>query len=458
MTRNAQQVKKNENIEYVEKEVLVKTKEIDHKLGMTVIDSYKYNDYGKVIELDREIIGEGDKKDAEFKFFYVYDDHQRRIKEIREYQGKKEVFERYKYDEDGNEVYSYQRFNDDNEEEEIKREYNDKNQLVKKVTEKEDFQKVERFKYDQQGNQIEERDIRRQEGKVVSEFRIINKYDQEQRKINEKAYRNGELLREKTWGYDQYGNKILDKEIGEEPLSGKKYCEWHEYKYDKEGNLLKKVDKNRDGVILDGEIHKYDEQGKEMQTTYLRKNGKKGNTYYNIYAEDNKLIKSVKKNSSEKRIGVTKFIYDNQGNRIKIIRRKNGKIIEKSKYKYDNNGNVLKSTWLDIKNGKEVVDQIREYKYDQYGNVVFELHKNGQGVILLKANRKYYAEDKLKKNKTITRRQDGKLKLKYEKKYDQRSNLLRYIRIGGGSDGSELMIDEEYKYKYKIIEIKGKVN
>jgi hypothetical protein len=443
--------KNEEQVEYVEKEVLVNKKEIDHMIELTVIDNYKYNDYGKIMELDRKMIGKGDKKDAKVKFHYVYDQEQRRIKEIRYHNGKKEVFERYKYDDKGNEIYSYDKYNDGGEEKEIKREYNDENQLVKKIINKGDFHEIKKYKHDQDGNQIKEINIRSRGGEVVSRFRIITEYDQQNRKIAKKSYRDGELIKNQAWGYDQYGNKILEKDIGERALSGQEYCEWHEWKYDKEGNLLKKVEKNRDGVIIDGKIHKYDEQGKERWTTYLGEKGKKGNTYYNIYDEDNKLIKSIKKNSSEKKVGITKFIYDNQGNRTKIIRKKSGKMIGKDKYKYDNNGNMLKSTWLDIENGKEKIDQIREYKYDQYGNIVFELHKSGEGVILLRENREYYGKDKLKWNKTIARWEDGDLKIKYEEKYNKKGDMIKELVFR--QDGS-IRINRELEYTYKKIKIR----
>ncbi|MFW6026920.1 MAG: hypothetical protein ACOCRX_11335 [Candidatus Woesearchaeota archaeon] len=454
MTENDQQVKKNENVEYVEKELLVKKKEVDHKIGMTVIDNYKYNDYGKVIELDREIIGEGDKKDAEFKFYYVYDDHQRRIKEIREDQGEKVVLEKYKYDENGNEVYNYQKLNEHNEEEEIKRKYNDKNQLVKKITNKEGFQQVERFKYDQQGNQIEERDIRKEEGKVVSKFRIISKYDQQQRKINEKAYRNGELLREKTWDYDQYGNKIVDKEIGEESLSGKKYCEWHEYKYDKEGNLLKKVEKNRDGVIVDGEIKKYNKQGNNVKKILLGKKGEKTRKYIKSYNKDDKKRKLIIKDDSGKLVSITQFLYDNQGNQIGYItKNRSGKITDKSEYEYNRDGQMIKETWINIENGKEVIDQIREYKYDQYGNKTYEIRKNGNGLVLWEQNREYYGKDSLKGYETDTKRRtdEGEIISKhFEKWYDKKENITKEIDIFNG----KTRINQEYDYEYKKIKVR----
>ncbi|MGM0438566.1 MAG: hypothetical protein ACQEQD_09895 [Bacillota bacterium] len=456
VSKNGGQIKseQDENIEYVEKEVLVKKKEIDHKIGMTVIDNYKYNDYGKVIELNREIIGEGDKEDAEFKFFYVYDDHQRRIKEVRKNNGQKEVLEKYKYDENGNEVYSYQRLNKHNEEEEIKREYNDKNQLVKEITNKKDFQQVERFKYDQQGNQIEERDIRKEDGKVVSKFRIISKYDQQQRKINEKAYRNGELLREKAWDYDQYGNKILDKEIGEEPLSGKKYCDWHEYKYDKEGNLLKTVEKNRDGVIVDGEIKKYNKQGNNVKKILLGKKGKKTRKYIKSYNKDDKKRKLIIKDDSGKLVSITKFLYDNQGNQIGYItKNRSGKITDESEYEYNKEGEMVKETWIDIKDGKEVIDQIREYKYDQYGNKTYEIRKNGNGLVLWEQNREYYGKDSLKGYETDTKRRtdEGEIISKhFEKWYDKKGNITKEIDIFNG----KTRINQECDYEYKKIKVR----
>jgi hypothetical protein len=74
-----------------------------------------------------------------------------------------------------------------------------------------------------------------------------------------------------------------------------------------------------------------------------------------------------------------------------------------------------------------VIDQIREYKYDKYGNVIFKLHKNKDGVELLRETQEFYGEDEKKYSKMILKFDDGSLRGVYEKEFNKKGDLIKEI-------------------------------
>ena len=139
-----------------------------------------------------------------------------------------------------------------------------------------------------------------------------------------------------------------------------------EYKYDNNGNCVKKVDTAFDGDISTTE-YEYDNTGncvKEVCTGY---SGDTSTTEYE-YDSNGNCVKEVYANSRDYS-STTEYKYDDNANCVEAVFTGAGGGISTTRYTYDNKGSCIK----EVCTGYSGFMNATEYKYDDNGNRVKEV-------------------------------------------------------------------------------------
>ena len=158
----------------------------------------------------------------------------------------------------------------------------------------------------------------------------------------------GVIYNQIRYEYDENGNKIQEKILDKNNNS-------IERTFDQNGNIKTCVEKDSDGNLKRTEEYSYDAMGNKTD-------GVK-NLYY-----------KAEKASS------TKFIYDINGNVIKVVYKKpDGSVRSSEEYTYDENGN---QTGKINKHSDGSVRSSVEYTYDENGNKTCEINKYPDGKII----------------------------------------------------------------------------
>ncbi len=246
-------------------------------------------------------------------------------------------------------------------------------------------------------------------------------------KIKEKRTIHKEDGAEEIIRYDENGNEIYHKVLGEEiwatynelgkitsqrslKNTGKEY--WSKYEYDEKGNEIRFEDS--DGNLRET---RYDEKG---LIVYSKDNGKE---YFYQHDEDGKKMVCEDVNKTQK---ITTH-YDKNDNLIY------SKVQEKETWNtYDEFGNVIKEHSKDIEGN----EYWAEREYDEKGNLTkfrdslgeeawyeYEYDEAGH-IISRKDNEGNFQESRFDAHGNLLYSKDNNDEYEYERKYDDKGNMI----------------------------------
>jgi hypothetical protein len=184
-----------------------------------------------------------------------------------------------------------------------------------------------------------------------------------------KYYDSGQLKYQYT--NDQYTKKTKEIYYNE---SGEKTKEinsnlmadstsYFEYEYDDKGNKIKEVESKKyevNGMVI--KIITYYNQFNKCKK-YIVKSGQEVSTWFEYeYDKNGNEIKFISKDKDGDIQKIRLLNYDRNGNMIKEVEKKNSKINYWIEYKYDENNNLISSL---SKDSNGVVGFIRYYEYEK---------------------------------------------------------------------------------------------
>ena len=217
---------------------------------------------------------------------------------------------------------------------------------------------------DKFGNTV--KDIKYDDFEDIEEI-IENVYDDKGNLIEEKIFLNeDEPAERKTYKIDENGKianeftHYLDESI--DTVS---------YEYDADGNLIKKVLTDSDGVVESKEIFKY-KNGKEISYVFYNEDDELIAERINGYDESGNLLRTIYFNSEEDEKYRIENTYNDDNRLVKTLKfDENDDLIEKFSYKHNDKGRVIE---VITENQNE--NNISTFKYDDNGNVVEQKEKN----------------------------------------------------------------------------------
>lgn len=285
-------------------------------------------------------------------------------------------------------------------------------------------------------NQLKELGIYYMDGSLYQKHKYL--YDENKRTITREYYKFDNALEFKhIWVYDKNGNMIFN--VIYRPESG-----FHtniRYYYDKKNHWLEK------------EIFQASSQN---QKTYYR------------YNKDGKLIKIIQKTLDDSLMGVILYKYDKNGYKIEEKSKdKYNRIIWQNNYSYDDQNNmiVLKKYDENIPHKKEkytavyknkkkierrsfIKDQLEEimrYEYDEKGHVIQAQHYDKAEILKYWTKNKY--DDNGNRIEFRSYNSEGTLTQKQEYQYDKMGNILK-SKSYSLTDARNQYYNIDYEYKY----------
>lgn len=186
------------------------------------------------------------------------------------------------------------------------------------------------YEYDDKGNVIRETSALPSDQYTT----YVYTYDKDGNVINkvEKLFDSGELVREEVTTYDKNGNVIFSKDPRGE-------CE---YTYDSQNNKTLCLEYDYNGKFVGKEEYEYDSNNNNTLLLEYDSNGKLESKTECSYNKDNKLVSSK--------------TYDG-----------NGVLTKRCENTYDSKSNLISSAWYEA---NDIVTSIT--KYDKYGRKVYE--------------------------------------------------------------------------------------
>jgi YD repeat-containing protein len=294
-------------------------------------------------------------------------------------------------------------------------EYDDYGRLVKvKVDYKGDTSVVERYKYNN-------------EGKKVYSYKSNNE-DGLEEKIDYKYNDDGQLVK-----------KVIKTADG--------YIQTEKYKYDEAGNKIREVDnREQDGELL-AEFEKklkYNDNHKLLELKLFRNDKLIRTEEYDYDDKGNKILEKINGEyalSGKEHSKWNEWEYDDSGNLLKkLVKNKNGDIIKGKKYKYDDNNREIKKIYL-TKNGE--IEKTDKIIYDEKEQLVKSFLRDASGKMIIETI-SIYNENHNKKKFIMKKNKELSDINKYE--YDEQGNRTKSIWIDI-KDG-EKVIDQIREYKY----------
>ncbi|MBE6976087.1 MAG: hypothetical protein E7439_02680 [Ruminococcaceae bacterium] len=189
----------------------------------------------------------------------------------------------------------------------------------------------------------------------------------EDKRVTNTNYLGGESTRETTYKikceYDDYGNPILEIYYDEDGKIENKYV----YTYDEHNNLLQAtVYDKKDNVIYEAKLtYVYDEDDRISKMAFYDEN----ESYSLLFRYDNgdDLVTLCVHYGRNTDIESTyECEYDEDGNEVRrIFKNGNGKKTGETTYKYDEYGNQIRSVTYDAEG--EITEKTSS-EYDRYGN------------------------------------------------------------------------------------------
>ena len=244
--------------------------------------------------------------------------------------------------------------------------------------------KINYKELDKLGNTV--KDVKYDDFEDVEEI-IENVYDDKGNLIEEKIFLNEEELAErKTYKIDETGKiareftHYLDESV--DTVS---------YEYDADGNLIKKVLIDSEGVVESKEIFNYkdmkeisyifyneddkliteringyDNSGNLLRTIYFNSEEDEKYRIENTYDDDNRLVKTLKFDENDDLIEKYSYKHNDKGRVIEVIT-ENQNENNISTFKYDDNGNAIEQKEMNI---DETLNHFIEREFDKNGNIL----------------------------------------------------------------------------------------
>ena len=192
--------------------------------------------------------------------------------------------------------------------------------------------------------------------------------------------KNGELLTKTVFSskldtinyvvYEYEGGKVVKSLILTKDKNALVFLDLRKYSYDKNGNNTEIQFINKDGDTIYQKIDYYSNNLKKTLHTKWRNNTDFSLTEEYFYS-DNNLIKTKTYLPNEKLYSETAYQYDNLGNLVGDYRLLNGKKDVVTFYKYDENNNLIESGFKFSSNSSSNLYKTK-YEYDKNNNLIKE--------------------------------------------------------------------------------------
>ena len=245
------------------------------------------------------------------------------------------------------------------------------------------------------------------------------KYDKEGNLISKVNFReNGEISSAKKYEYDRYGR--VKKMIKTGLINNTKI-----YNYDKQGRKIGYILKDKTGWERGKGVYKYYDNG-NLKYEYIEDNGfskTKRHTYYNRQGEKEKIVET---NTMYNTVSTFEREYDEQGRKRKEIKTKKfknlGDEVKDIDY-YNLQGKKIKSI---TKNGDRIVWWY-EQEYDEQGNATKFLQKNEKGELIEYTTYEYDEQGNVVREINKQRRVSGGFRINrwFDRQYDENNNLVK---------------------------------
>ena len=336
------QIKKNSHVKKINIKVN-HSKEVQEKCGDLTLNSiYKYDERGNLIE-------KSEQGKVKFISFYEYNSSGKLISRvIQDSPGNISQTDLYTYDSRGNKISDFSKDHDKNNEYLNGYIYDNSNNLI-------------------QETEISYRNNKKYGGKISTKY----KYDDDDNKIEETRYYDGDIMSKLTYDYNNHGDI----------------------------NKISKYDEN--GLLEFNKIKMYDNQERQVldSTTNMGENYESfglSNSFRLTYDKKGNIIEDKNINITSGIEYKKSFTYDEIGNKVEEISKNNRKdkynYISSSKYIYDKNGNWTFQTYY--KNGIPLYEVNREIEYyDKNVNQKKNISTN-DNVFDYDENRRLYVNNK----------------------------------------------------------------
>ena len=202
-------------------------------------------------------------------------------------------------------------------------------------------------------------------------MKYVSQYDDEGKRIEQTAYKDGEEQSVTTFTYDENGNENGFIFVSPE------YTTTEEWMNDEEGRIISRTSTTESpsetSVTVDEYQYEYtDDNGSYVMTSVT--NGQSGFAYSYTYNDKHALIEET---FFANGIEYSRTKYDEHGNPTEIISA-NG---ETTTYKNRYAGGLLKETTQ--RNSDGAVQTKTVYSYDEHGNVIMKVQTDGTGAVVL---------------------------------------------------------------------------
>lgn len=216
----------------------------------------------------------------------------------------------------------------------------------------------ELHRYDKNGNTIETIEF---EGDGSVQHKLVSKYDEENRPLEETVYTDGDILSEHK-KHIRKNDGSLDKiEIDyEDGSTSVQYM-----KKDEDNHIEEWIEEDEDGELETREVVKYDDKGKILTREVFDYRNKLKEAFEFEYDEHDNLVERRQLDNKRKLMIVTEYEYDDDKNLVfRANRNRKGALSDFIKIEYDDKGQVVKQN---ISGKYSFV-----FEYDAQGHTVLE--------------------------------------------------------------------------------------
>ncbi|OCL25302.1 hypothetical protein U472_13170 [Orenia metallireducens] len=343
---------------------------------------------------------------------WEYDKHGRKIKKTLKSKGEVVGTTTWKYDKNDNVIEFHEK--GDQFEEWWKKKYDSQGRVIWEDHFKDEIYRsprrtIYKWEYNKEGQEIK---YSRKDADTGEKEITTTEYDDEGRKLLvKKVDGKGKVLVKEEWKYNQAGQETYYQKIDN-------FIDWTEKK-----------------------IYKYDENGNKV---LAKKHINQSLKYYykSIYNKEGNRVKLISKDKNGKTIWIEYYKYNPNNKLIEEIRKDfNGKIIRKIYHKYDKKGNEIR--YWGTQNGTFDFDWV--YKYDENGNKIYYAEKNEKGEVKRWESYEWYPNGQMKMSNATTYPEGRGIK-----HYDERGNQIR-IEFKDKEGKTTALKESEYDEENRLL-------